>query len=96
MVWLAPYDLGVSQRVFLRTLPTDDIPGIYRIEMHLQRISGDVVSWQRLNTSFLNVLRKRFLVWRTIAPEVREEYLIEGEKLAQGTGAEQLQVPDIS
>ena len=47
MVWLAPYDLGVSQRVFLRTLPTDDIPGIYRIEMHLQRISGDVVSWQR-------------------------------------------------
>ena len=38
----------------------------------------------------------RFLVWRTIAPEVREEYLIEGEKLAQGTGAEQLQVPDIS
>ena len=30
-------------------------------------------------------VRKRFLVWRTIAPEVREEYLIEGEKLAQGT-----------
>ena len=82
--------------MFLRTLPTEDIPGIYRIEMHLQRISGDVVSWQRLNTSFLNVLRKRFLVWRTIAPEVREEYLVEGEKLAQGTGAEQLQVPDIS
>ena len=96
MVWLAPYDLGVSQRVFLRTLPTDDIPGIYRIEMHLQRVSGDVVSWQRLNTSFLNVLRKRFLVWRTIAPEVREEYLVEGEKLAQGTGVEKLQISDIS
>ena len=78
--------LGSEPGVFLRTLPTDDIPGIYRIEMHLQRISGDVVSWQRLNTSFLNVLRKRFLVWATIAPEVREEYLIEGEKLAQGTG----------
>ena len=40
-----------------------------------------MVSWQRLNTrGFLNVLRKRFLVWRTIAPEVREEYLVEGEK----------------
>lgn len=93
MVWLAPYDLGVSQRVFLRTLPTDDIPGIYRIEMHLQRVSGDVVSWQRLNTSFLNVLRKRFLVWRTIAPEMREEYLIEGEKLARETGVGERATP---
>ena len=77
---------GREPASFPAYLADDDIPGIYRIEMHLQRVSGDVVSWQRLNTSFLNVLRKRFLVWRTIAPEVREEYLIEGEKLAQETG----------
>ena len=88
MVWLAPYDLGVSQRVFLRTLPTEDMPGIYRIEMHLQRVSGDVASWQRLNTSFLNVLRKRFLVWRTIPQEVREEYLAAGAQLASGSAPE--------
>ena len=88
MVWLAPYDLGVSQRVFLRTLPTEDMPGIYRIEMHLQRVSGDVASWQRLNTSFLNVLRKRFLVWRTIPQEVREEYLVAGVQLASGSAPE--------
>ena len=84
MVWLAPYDLGVSQRVVLRTLPTEDIPGIYRIEMQLQRVSGDVASWKRLNTSFLGVLRKRFLVWRTIPAEVRAEYLLAGERLAAG------------
>ena len=84
MVWLAPYDLGVSQRVVLRTLPTEDMPGIYRIEMHLQRVSGDVASWKRLNTSFLSVLRKRFLVWRTIPAEVRGEYLVAGERLAAG------------
>jgi hypothetical protein len=83
MAWLAPYDLGVSQRVELRTLPTEDIPGIYRIEMRLQRVSGDVASWRRLNSGFLNVLRKRFLVWRTIAPEMRAEYLEEGRRMVE-------------
>ena len=68
----------------MRTLPTEDMPGIYRIEMHLQRVSGDVASWKRLNTSFLSVLRKRFLVWRTIPAEVRGEYLVAGERLAAG------------
>jgi len=80
-VWLAPYDLGVSQRVILRTLLFEETLGIYRIEMHLQRTSGDVASWRRLNTSFLNVLRKRFLVWRTITPEVRQEYMESGRSL---------------
>jgi hypothetical protein len=80
-VWLAPYDLGVSQRVSLRTMPTDDMPGIYRIEMQIERVSGDVASWKRLNTSFLHVLRKRFLVWRTIPQEVRQTYREQGEEL---------------
>jgi hypothetical protein len=82
-VWLAPYDLGVSQRVSLRMLPDQEVIGIYRIEMEIQRTSGDVASWKRLNTRFLDVLRKRFLVWRTIAPEIREEYLTLGRELAQ-------------
>ena len=83
-VWLAPYDLGVSQRVRLRMLPTEDIAGIYQIEMQLERVSGDVASWKRLNTSFLNVLRKRFLVWRTIPQDMRQEYRQQGEDLARG------------
>ena len=78
MVWLAPYDLGVSQRVTLRTTPSDDLEGVYRIEMEIHRISGDVASWKRLNTKFLGVLRKRFLVWRTVSDEVRAEYQAEG------------------
>ncbi len=83
MAWLAPYDLGVSQQVVLRTLPTADIPGIYRIEMELRRVSGDVASWKRLNSGFLNVLRKRFLVWRTVSPEMRSEYLEEGRRMVE-------------
>ncbi len=87
MVWLAPYDLGVSQRVVLRMLPTEDIPGIYRIEMQLERVSGDVASWKRLNTGFLNVLRKRFLVWRTVPAVTREDYRTQGEQLALETAS---------
>lgn len=85
-VWLAPYDLGVSQRVKLRTLPDDEVPGIYRIEMELTRLSGDVASWQRLNTGFLNVLRKRFLVWRTVEGATREEYLALGRQMVETEG----------
>lgn len=79
MAWLAPYDLGVSQRVLLRTAPMNDgTEGVYRIEMEIRRVSGDVASWKRLNTNFLGVLRKRFLVWRTVTDEVRADYLAEG------------------
>jgi hypothetical protein len=33
-----------------------------------------VASWRRINRGFLNLLRKRFLVWRTLAPELKHEY----------------------
>jgi hypothetical protein len=61
--------------------PTEDIDGIYRIEINIMRLSGDVASWKRLNVGFLNVLRKRFLVWRTIAPEMRAEYVAIGHEM---------------
>jgi hypothetical protein len=81
--WLAPYDLGVSQRVLLRTMPMEDEPGIYRIEMRIHRVSGDVASWKRLNTNFLGVLRKRFLVWRTVTDDVRADYQAQGRRLLE-------------
>ncbi|MCK4299800.1 MAG: FtsX-like permease family protein, partial [Planctomycetes bacterium] len=63
-VWLAPYDLGISQTVRLEATPTGEF-GIYKIGLVLVRESGDVASWRRINRGFLNRLRKRFLVWRT-------------------------------
>ena len=71
--WLAPYDLGISQQVRLQATPTGE-HHIYKIETHIERISGDVASWQRMNRKFLNVLRKRFLVWRTLSPVIRQGY----------------------
>ncbi|NKB66517.1 MAG: FtsX-like permease family protein [Candidatus Latescibacteria bacterium] len=73
MAWLAPYDLGISQAVSLRAVPTGE-HNIYKVETLLQRRSGDVASWQRMNRNFLNVLRKRFLVWRTLPGGLRDEY----------------------
>ena len=71
--WLAPYDLGISQDVVLHAIPTGE-HNIYKIEIHIRRLSGDVASWQRMNRNFLNVLRKRFLVWRTLPYGIREDY----------------------
>jgi len=71
--WLAPYDLGISQQVKLEAIPTGEY-GIYQVNVTLTRESGDVASWRRINRGFLNLLRKRFLVWRTLAPELKDEY----------------------
>jgi len=74
MAWIAPFDLGVSQRVMLRTIPTD-MEDVYEIRLALERVSGDVSSWRRVNRRFLNTLRKQFLIWRTLRAEERDRYL---------------------
>ena len=85
--WLAPYDLGISQEVSLIAIPTGE-HHIYRIEVVINRLSGDVASWKRINRGFLNVLRKRFLVWRTIPPEVKHQYAEEGQQILSGSAPE--------
>ena len=83
--WLAPYDLGISQQVRLQATPTGE-HHIYKIETHIERLSGDVASWQRMNRKFLNVLRKRFLVWRTLSPGIRQGYQDEADEAFAGAG----------
>ena len=85
MAWVAPFDLGVSQRVQLRTVPTD-MQDVFEIMLHLERVSGDVSSWRRVNRRFLNTLRKQFLIWRTLRAEERDRYL--GLTPAGGAAAE--------
>ncbi len=79
MAWLAPFDLGVSQHVTLRTIATD-MKDVYEIDIVLRRESGDVSSWMRVNRRFLNTLRKQFLIWRTIGAEEKELYLLEEDE----------------
>jgi len=78
MTWLAPYDLGISQQVRMEAAPTGQF-GIYGVQVHIRRLSGDVASWQRINRGFLNTIRKHFLIWRTLPQEVKEEYIRKGQ-----------------
>lgn len=74
--WLAPYDLGVSQRVRFEAVPTGE-HNFYGLSLTIDRLSGDRASWRRVNQGFVNGLRKQFLIWRTVPAEDRERY---GEK----------------
>jgi len=78
-VYLAPFDLGVSQHFKLSAFPAGEF-GFYGIEVRLDRESGEGGDWQRLNRRFLDSIRKQFLVWRTISVKIKEEYRQEGEK----------------
>jgi len=73
-VWLAPFDLGVSQDIALKIVPTE-LDGVYSVELHIERVSGDVSNWKRINRRFLNVIRKQFLIWRTLNEMERQRYL---------------------
>ncbi|MDO9465417.1 MAG: M28 family peptidase [bacterium] len=78
--WLAPFDLGVSQDFQLKAIPAGEY-NVYNIKLLIVRLSGETGAWKRLNRHFLDTLRKQFLVWRTISPEIKNEYKEEGEKL---------------
>ena len=80
--WLAPFDMGISQNVELRALPTED-EGISRIQVYIRRFSGEVSSWKRLNRKFLTEIRKQFLIWRTVPPYSKAEYAEEGKRLVE-------------
>jgi hypothetical protein len=66
-VWLAPYDLGVSQTLRLALAPTGG--DIYGAELELRLESGDLKSWQKTNRYFLGELRRHFLRWRTVSEQ---------------------------
>ena len=90
--WLAPYDLGISQDVRFLAVTTGE-HDIYRIVVKIQRISGDTLSWQRMNRGFLNVLRKQFLVWRTVPSGTKLEFAEEGRRIVGEAPAEPVEAP---
>jgi hypothetical protein len=80
MVWLAPFDLGVSEYVVMVVYPTQE-KDVYGIRLEIRRESGDVASWKRTTRGFLNVLRKQFLIWRTFSPEMKARYEERGREI---------------
>ncbi len=82
IVFPAPYDLGVSQRCRVIVYPTSQA-GVYGVRFSLRRLSSDESSWMRANARFMDLIRKQFLIWRTIQIEERREYIERGLRLFQ-------------
>jgi ABC-type lipoprotein release transport system permease subunit len=84
MVWLAPYDLGVSQRISLQTSRVGgEEEDLFRIHLSVYRESGEIASWKRVNRRFLNLIRKQLLIWRTFNVELRGEFHARGREETQ-------------
>ena len=79
-IWLAPFDLGVSQTIRLASAPAGTF-GIHTLEITIDRLSGDLASWKRCNQRFMNQIRKQFLIWRTIPEESQHQYRSDGDEL---------------
>ena len=81
-IWLAPYDQGVSQHIEFSANPTG-AHNVYDIELYIRRVSGQDVSWKRANQRLMNVIRKQFLIWRTIPADAKDEYRQKGANLLE-------------
>jgi ABC-type antimicrobial peptide transport system permease subunit len=78
-IWLAPFDLGVSQKFKIAFVPFEEY-NFYTINLIMKRMSGEIREWRRLNRRFIDKLRKQFLIWRTISPEIKKEYENKGKE----------------
>ncbi|MBI2502084.1 MAG: M28 family peptidase [Candidatus Latescibacteria bacterium] len=86
-IWLAPFDLGVSQHVILHATPEAQ-HHIYDVTLQLKRLSGEDASWRRVNQRFMNVIRKQFLIWRTVDAAAKESYGKQADELLAGAPIE--------
>ena len=96
MVWLAPYDLGVSQSIRFVTSPVGgEEEELYQITLDVHRESGEIASWKRVNRRLLNLIRKQLLIWRTFSADVRGEFHERGRQERRSTEAAPL-VPELA
>ena len=96
MVWLAPYDLGVSQSIQFITSPVGgEEEDLYKITLEVNRESGEIASWKRVNRRFLNLLRKQLLIWRTFSVDIRAEFHERGRTESTDTPEESPQLDPV-
>jgi len=93
-VWLAPFDLGVKQRVELLFQPAADDPRFLEIQIALLREAGEANAWRRISKAFLADLRKQLLIWRSLDEEAQSHYgaklmVVETSEAGQGATSAQ-------
>jgi hypothetical protein len=81
-VWIAPYDLGVRQRVQIEIRSAEE--DLCDIHIELGRESGKPGNWWRLNRVFLGDMRRQLLGWRNVKPEQVRKLLRLADELEQG------------
>ena len=79
------------QMVDLRFCPARESEDFLEIAVTMTRKSGELTMWRRINKSFLHVLRKQLLIWRSLDDEGHREYAAILEK-ALGTRGEKQEV----
>jgi hypothetical protein len=79
-LWLAPFDLGVSQYLEISMYPSET-QGIDEVEIYIERLSGPLAHWHRLNQDFAIKLRRQILIWQTMREELRQEHADTGRRL---------------
>jgi hypothetical protein len=72
-LWLAPFDLGVSQYLEISVYPSET-QGIHEVEIYIERLGGPMAHWHRLNQDFAIKLRRQFLIWQTMGEDLRQEH----------------------
>ncbi len=80
-VWVAPLDMGVSQKVKIASVPDPEEGDISYLFFTITRKSGEFQTWHRMNLGFLKDLRKQLLIWRLVTPEAKKELSQQGEEL---------------
>ena len=90
-VWLAPYDVGVRQRLRLELREQRGEEDLYTIEIELTHQSGPLRSWHRLNRQCLTDLRCQLLGWRKVEEARVWGYIDRGKTLLQAAAAQSQQ-----
>ena len=59
----------------LLRLKPDTNPRFYRFDVALTLVAGDRDTWGRVNRTFVDDIRKQFLLWRTLGDDDRRFYI---------------------
>jgi ABC-type antimicrobial peptide transport system permease subunit len=78
-VALAPFDLGVTQKLTFRA-HYDDLVQAFRVTMTTVRVSGQDSNWISTNKPFLEKLRKHMLQWRNLDAGQHELFVRKGQE----------------
>jgi len=81
LVWLAPFDMGISQQTTMHIVPDPEDERVDKIVFEFHRESGEITAWQKMNLGFIKEMRKQLLIWRIVKPEHKDLLTEKGREL---------------